>query len=520
MEERTLIFAPRGRDGQVIEQLLSQHAFESLVCASVRELIAQLALGAAAAVVTEEAIDASALASLAGWLSAQAVWSDFPFVILTAKRPVKESAPLAAMIKALGNVVLLERPVHAETLASAARSALRVRRRQYQARSLLAEREKAAADLLNADRRKDQFLAMLAHELRNPLAPIRSAAEVLKHVEADLIPQVRWARVLIERQSQHLSSLLEDLLDVSRINTGKITLQLTDVELNVLVAAAIESAKSALDARQHTLVLSLSDQPVFVRGDPVRLTQVFGNLLDNAVKYTPVGGRIEVASAVRDGWATVSIQDNGVGVSAEDVPHIFELFSQSNRALDRAQGGLGIGLSLVRSISAMHGGKTEVRSAGLGHGSCFLTHLPELASSALTVRPELPALQQDETAALNILVVDDNVDAAEALSVLLQMQGHHVRTAADGASGLEACAHSKPDVVLLDIGLPGMDGYEVAMRLRRQQCMRGVKLIAVTGYGQPEDVQHSIDAGFDHHIVKPVEPSALALLFKSPASGH
>ncbi|MGA7815652.1 sensor histidine kinase, partial [Caballeronia sp.] len=254
----------------MIEQLLIGHKLASFVCENSKGLIVALAEGAASAVIAEEAIDPGALGLLGQWLVAQPVWSDFPFVVLASKRSVKASASLKEMVRTLGNVVVVERPVSGDTLASTAHSALRARRRQYDARALLAERETAAEDLRQADRRKDQFLAMLAHELRNPLAPIRSAAEVLRHDESESPPRVRWARQLIERQAQQLSSLLEDLLDVSRITTGKVILQVTELELNVLLSKVVESMRSEIEARHHTLTVSLADVPIFVNGDPVR----------------------------------------------------------------------------------------------------------------------------------------------------------------------------------------------------------------------------------------------------------
>lgn len=519
MEERILILAPRGRDAYVVAQLLTQHGLEAYVCADILDLRAQLVAGAGGAVLTEEVLDPEAVALIRGWLNAQPVWSDIPFVVLTTRRSMQGAVSHTEIIAALDNVVLVERPVHAETLASAARSALRARRKQYHARALLAEREKVSADLIRADWQKDQFLAMLAHELRNPLAPIRSAAEVLKHDESDAIPRVRWARQLIERQSQHLSSLLEDLLDVSRITTGKVKLRLAELDLNQLLSRAVDSARGAIDARQHTLTITLASSPIWVHADLVRLTQVFGNLLDNACKYTPVGGRIEVASSRTESWATVSISDNGVGIAPADIPHIFDLFNQSKQALDRAQGGLGIGLSVVRSILNMHDGKTEVLSAGIGQGTCFIVRLPVLQTSGF-VQQQIPVDHRVKRKALDILIVDDNQDARDALAVLLELHGHRVRAVADGPSGIEACEQGRPDIVLLDIGLPGIDGYEVAFLLRQRAYMRDATIIAVTGYGQPEDIRRAMEAGFDHHMIKPVEPRTLVSLIDAVIAPH
>lgn len=571
MENRILIVAPRGRDAQVIASLLTQHGLANRICETGDELIRELKVSASSAILTEEALEPSTLDALSEWLSDQPVWSDFPFIVLTSQRTRLKSALLTQWVSALGNAVLAERPISGDALVSTARSRLRERKRQYQVRGLLAEKQQAADRLIEADRRKDQFLAMLAHELRNPLAPIRSAAEVLKQLEAEAPARVRWARQLIERQSRHLTSLLEDLLDISRITTGKVTLKNVELELNGLIARAVESAQSAIDARHHRLTVSMPDDAVIVLGDPVRLAQVIGNLLDNATKYTPPGGAIDItvtrdvgttnvgridrigdvsdvsdvaddeidpitdsnataiAGAKADsdtssvtGRVVIAISDNGVGISPEDMPHVFELFNQASRALDRAQGGLGIGLSLVRSIVNMHGGTVEALSGGQGTGTCVRTVLP-----LLRIEPRRHAATIDDHSAttqpLDIVVIDDNSDSAESLAMLLTLRGHRVRTAIDGPSGLATCQLRCPDVVLLDIGLPGMDGYEVAQRIRNAVGhQQPLKLVALTGYGQPEDVRKSREAGFDHHLVKPVEPAVLVALLETHATtpGH
>jgi signal transduction histidine kinase/CheY-like chemotaxis protein len=415
-------------------------------------------------------------------------------------------------LEALGNVMLIERPMSGEALVSAARGALRARRRQYQARAMIAERAAANARLLSAARQKDEFLAMLAHELRNPLAPIRNAAEAIRMVDETLPPRVRWAREMIERQSRHLAELLEDLLDVSRITTGKVTLKRAPVELGSILTAAVDAATPSVEARHHSLNMLLPPDAVYLDADPTRMAQVFGNLLDNAAKYTPDGGAIEIDARACGENVSVSIQDNGTGISQEELPEIFELFSQSNRALDRAQGGLGIGLSVVRSLVDMHGGTVEARSGGLGLGTQIVVTLPIVAAPS-EIDPPLQSSPKSQHA-LFILVVDDNRDAADSLAILLEMTGHRVHTAVDGPSALSDCENEAPDVVLLDIGLPGMDGYEIARRLKKLPSMSETVLIATTGYGQAEDVARSKDAGFDYHFVKPVEPESLVRLFE------
>jgi signal transduction histidine kinase/CheY-like chemotaxis protein len=515
MEQRILILAPYGRDARVIEHVLAAAGLDCLTSSNAESFVKALEEGAALAMVAEEALDAIALGALAGWLESQPVWSDFPFVVLTSKTRIASPPAWTRIVDTLGNVVLVERPVSTETLISTARSALRARRRQYQARGILADRAEVAEHLRLADRRKDEFLAMLAHELRNPLAPIRNAAETIRlHQHTD--SKLRWAGDLIERQSRHLGGLLEDLLDVSRITSGKVTLKRSVVDVADLVRRAIDVAQGALRVRRHGIDVDLPDRPVFVDGDPNRLAQIFGNILDNAIKYTPTGGAIQVACKIDDGTAVISVTDNGVGMVSDDLPLIFDLFSQSDRALDRAQGGLGIGLSVVKTLVTMHGGTISAQSDGLDCGSTFTVSLP--VTEAPVPVADTPMVPTAVTGSIDVLVVDDNLDSAESVAMLLEMQGHRVFTAFDGPTALALCKAHRPKVVLLDIGLPGMDGYEVARRLRQIPGMAAATLIAITGYGQPEDKTRSIDAGFDHHLVKPVEPDALMMLVQASSS--
>jgi len=482
-----------------------------IVCQDVGRMVESLNQGAACALIADEALDSRALQWVAEWLSVQPPWSDFPFILLGGNGRKGTLPTEGRRMEVLGNVILIERPMSGEALVSAARGALRARRRQYQARAMIAERAAANARLLSAARQKDEFLAMLAHELRNPLAPIRNAAEAIRMADETLPPRVRWAREMIERQSRHLAGLLEDLLDVSRITTGKVTLKCVPIELGSILTAAVDAATPSIEARHHSLNMMLPQEVVYLNADPTRMAQVFGNLLDNAAKYTSDGGAIEINATADSEQVVVSVKDNGTGISPEELPEIFELFSQSNRALDRAQGGLGIGLSVVRSLVDMHGGSVEAQSGGLGLGTQMIVTLPVVqAPSAVTDPPvHAPPIAQR---GLHVLVVDDNIDAAESLAALLEMTGHHVRTAVDGLSALKECQSEAPDVVLLDIGLPGMDGYETARRLKAMPSLSDAILIATTGYGQADDVARSKEAGFDYHFVKPVEPDTLIAL--------
>lgn len=367
------------------------------------------------------------------------------------------------------------------------------------------ERRRFETELRESNRRKDEFLAILAHELRNPLAPVRSGLQVLQLSQdpatlASLLP-------MLQRQVDHMARLVDDLLEVSRISSGKVELQPEPVELSTSLHGAVETCRPLLDARQHRLVLDLPGQALRVQADPVRLSQVISNLLNNAAKYTDQGGRIGLR-AERDGDdALIVVEDNGRGIDEEMLPRIFELFTQAPQTSSMAQGGIGIGLTLVRSLIEMQGGTVEARSAGLGQGSAFTVRLPLLLGSApapaAPPTPPAPAAGSG-IAPRRVLVVDDNVDAAEGLRMLLTLLGMEVRAAHDGASGLAAAAEFMPDLVLLDIGMPDMDGYELARRLRAAHGAQCPALAAVSGWGQPEDRQRSRDAGIDAHLVKPV----------------
>jgi PAS domain S-box-containing protein len=373
------------------------------------------------------------------------------------------------------------------------------------------ERKRAEEALREADRRKDEFLAMLAHELRNPLAPIRNAAEVLRFFGSSE-PRIEWCREVIDRQVGHLTRLVDDLLDVSRITRGKVTLQKERIELATAVARAVETVRPLIESRGHRLVLSLSERPVLVEADLVRLAQVMGNLLNNAAKYSPDGSEIRLAAGLEGGEAVIRVRDEGIGIPPEMLAQVFELFVQADRSLDRSEGGLGIGLTLVRSLVEMHGGSVEARSDGPGRGSELIVRLPALAVEEAGEHPSaVPAVSAG--AGRRILVVDDNEDSAVSLALLLELSGHEVRTAGDGSAALSEARSFRPEVVLLDIGLPHMDGYEVARRLRGEEDLRGLLLFAMTGYGQEEDVRRSRQAGFDQHLVKPVDlPKLLDLL--------
>jgi signal transduction histidine kinase len=364
--------------------------------------------------------------------------------------------------------------------------------------------------------RKNEFLAMLAHELRNPLAPIRNAVQWLR-LRCPTDKETRWAQDVIDRQVQHLTRLVDDLLDVSRINRGAIQLRKEAVDIDTIVARAVELAQPLIDARKHDLTVSLLSEPALLEADPARLSQALANVLNNAAKYTNEGGKIWLTFERDGNDLVVSVRDTGVGIPAELVPQVFDLFMQEDQSLERTQGGLGIGLTLVRTLVQLHGGTIQVFSAGPGQGSEFVMRLPVLMQTTPTksgtkreTRSKPPAPPR------RILIVDDNADSAGSLALLLRHAGHQVETAHDGLAALTAAKAQSPEVVLLDIALPRLNGLEVARRLRGELGLSQALLVATTGYGQMEDQLRSREAGFNAHLVKPVDLEALAELLAHP----
>jgi CheY-like chemotaxis protein len=371
-----------------------------------------------------------------------------------------------------------------------------------------ASRERAAERALReADRRKDEFLATLAHELRNPLAPIRQAAKVARSPAATQA-QVHWAHDMIERQVQNMARLLDDLLDVSRITRGTMAIRKEDVELETVINAAVEIARPAIDARNHALSLEYPGDTT-LHADPLRLAQVIANLLTNAAKYTDPHGQIRVTGQRDNQHLTLTVSDTGVGISREMIPRIFDMFVQVKSVLDKSEGGLGIGLALARGLVELHGGSIEAQSAGAGRGSTFTLRLPLQAESAKPTPPAAPTTVAARGPARRILVADDNVDSASSLALLLRLQGHQVDVVHDGIEALQRLEALRPEFALVDIGMPNINGYEVARRIRAAAWGASIRLIALTGWGQEQDRREALDCGFDHHLVKPVDPDLL-----------
>ena len=374
------------------------------------------------------------------------------------------------------------------------------------------ERRAAETKLQESSRRKDEFLAMLSHELRNPLAPIRNALEVIRRV-APPDPKLSWATDVTGRQVKHLTRLVEELLDVARISQGKIALQTEVLDLRTVISMALETARPVLESRSHHVTHRQPDHPVLLRGDAARLAQVVSNLLHNAAKYTESGGDVSVVLEVTSGLASITVTDTGIGIEADLLPNVFDLFEQGKRSLDRSQGGLGVGLTLVQRLVRLHKGDVSVTSRGAGQGSTFRVVLPCLSEVVTPqAEPDAPAAETAPTSASRVLVVDDNRDAAATTAMCLEIAGHEVRTVHDGLQALALAPTFAPDVVVLDIGLPGLDGYAVAARLRALPQTSRSLMIAVTGYGRDAERQQALDAGFDAHLVKPAEPVRLVEL--------
>jgi PAS domain S-box-containing protein len=381
-------------------------------------------------------------------------------------------------------------------------------------------RKQVEDELRAANRQKDQFLAMLAHELRNPLAPIMTAAQLLKVGRLDP-KSVDNASEIIVRQAAHMTDLVNDLLDVSRVTRGLVTLEKEELDLNVIVGAAVEQVRPLIDARRHSLTLQLSGSSAHVIGDRTRLVQVISNILNNAAKYTSPGGRLTLSVTAGEDRVHVAVRDNGVGIAPDILPYIFDLFTQAERTPDRSQGGLGIGLALVKSLVGLHGGTVHAASAGLGQGSEFRICLPRVETPAGSAGGDASGAAVQGHGGLRVMVVDDNVDAAQMLAALLEVQGHAVSVEYDARGALERARRESPDVLVLDIGLPDMDGYELARCLRAQRESAHATLVALTGYGQSQDRKEAEEAGFDHYLVKPADMdqvnAVLAAVARAPA---
>ena len=433
--------------------------------------------------------------------------------VLSEGRALSSGAPLRIGERRLGALLIEAREADLATLdelTTRAAMAFDNARLYGSLQREIARSRAAEENLQEAARRKDEFLAMLSHELRNPLAPIRTAMEVIRRV-APPEPTLTLAREAVDRQVGHLVRLVEELLDVSRISEGRITLKKEQIELGKVVAHSVETVRPLIESRGQQLSVRVPRSPVWVFGDAVRLSQVLANLLNNSAKYTPEGGRIEIAASAREGEALVEVKDDGEGIDAQLLPRVFELFVQGQRSLDRSQGGLGVGLTLVKRLVELHQGRVEADSAGPGRGSVFRMFLPCLTAVAKPDEARGEKIQsfaerRPRSAGRRVLVVDDNADAAETVAAYLRLEGHEAKVVTESAEVLGSARVFEPQVVVLDIGLPGLDGYQIARQLRAQPHTHDTLLIAVTGYGREEDRARAAAAGFDCHFVKPADP--------------
>ncbi|KGQ18211.1 Histidine kinase [Lysobacter dokdonensis DS-58] len=503
---RILLLLPTQRDTQLAARVLREEGMAATECRDDDALRDALREPAGAVFIAEEWLTHGAHAFLADILARQPAWSDLPVVVVA--RSNSDSVQLARLLDTLGNASMLERPARVAALTSAARTALRARQRQYQIRAQLEDLERARAELDAAARRKDEFLAMLGHELRNPLAPIRNAIEVLLREEQQ--PRSRTMLGMMRRQVDHMVRLVEDLVDVARLTQGTIELRLQPTSIPEVLQSAIALSRPLVESGGHALDIDIPEDALLAMADSTRLSQVFSNLLNNAAKYSSPNGAIRL-SLLRDGnEAVVRVADRGIGIEPAMLPRIFELFTQGRHLPHHARGGLGIGLTLVRSLVRMHNGVIEARSDGPGQGSEFTVRLPLLRNAV--ARNPVRAPDLTVPGALRVLVVDDNVDAAETMGLLLGVLGVEHAIAFDGADALRRVDGAAPDAVLLDLGMPGMDGFEVARRIRARHPE--VALVALTGWSQAEDVARTRAAGFSEHLSKPVSPAALTALLR------
>ncbi|WP_300650110.1 ATP-binding protein [Hydrogenophaga sp.] len=503
-ELRVLLKLVTAKDTATVVALLARSGIVAQACDTATELAHEIQTGVGALVVAEEFLEDAGLERVLVSLRSQPPWSDLPIVV--AARAGVDSPEITEAIQQLGNVTVIERPMRVSSLVSAARSALTARKRQYQLRSTL-------EGLREADQRKTEFLATLAHELRNPLAPLRTALAIMSN--PDTLPEKLPAlHAMMHRQVTHMVRLIDDLMEVSRITRGKIALRLQTVDIEEVLLDAIEVNRPMLNAARQEMVLDLSPGPRHVHGDSVRLTQVFSNLVNNASKFTPVEGHIRISMRADDGHVRVQLTDSGIGIPQDMLESVFGMFVQLN-VLRNVHGGLGIGLTLARSLVELHGGRVTASSPGINAGTTLTVELPlvedfspESVSTATQVEGAVAARHR-------ILVVDDNRDAADSLSHLFESMGAQVGVAYGARDALALMRGFIPTVAFIDIGMPDMDGHELARHIRSDRAFDSVVLVALTGWGQEADRDRIKRSGFDRHLIKPAEVNQLKGLLTS-----
>jgi signal transduction histidine kinase/CheY-like chemotaxis protein len=511
--DRVLVFAPVGRDGPLTAEFLTRESIAVLLCPTLADLRNALAEGAGALLMTEEALEDPAFHDLVHTLDQQAAWSDIPIVLFAGTERTGASFETLSVVDTLRNVTLMERPARRAAVVSVVHAALRARRRQYETRDVLMALHAARSDAEAANRLKDEFLATLSHELRTPLNAILGWTAMLRR--GQLEPE-RAARALdvVERNARVQAKLIEDVLDMARIVTGKLRLETTPVTVAPVIEAAIESVRPAAVAKQLKITFDAVAAGTLVWGDAARLQQIFWNLLSNAVKFTPAGGDVQVKVGMSRSYVVVTVTDSGVGLASEFMPFVFDRFRQADQSVTRGHGGLGLGLSIVRHLTELHGGWVEARSEGLGQGSSFSVALPVPAIapapdqvSAQSRQPAVPATPLTDR---TVLVVDDDASTRELLAQVIGREGARVETASSAAAAIDALRRQPYDVLIADIGMPGEDGNSLVRRVRALPDAVGrIPAIALSAYTRVEDREAARRAGFTTFIGKPTTPEEL-----------
>ena len=504
-ELRVLLRMVTSKDAAMVIRLLARSGILAESCPDAALLAGEMSNGAGAVVIAEEILADQGFGRVMLALRAQPAWSDLPVIVVA--RSGVDSIAITDAVEQLANLTVLERPMRASSLVSSVRTALAARKRQYLLRATM-------EGLHEADQRKTEFLATLAHELRNPLAPLRTGLTILSKMQPGP-EKAQSLYAMMDRQLTHMVRLIDDLMEVSRITRGKIELQLAAVSLDRVVMDAVDVSKPLFVAAGQEIVLDLHCAPCTVRGDAVRLTQVFANLLNNASKYTPPNGRIVVTMRSDERTVQVEVTDSGIGIPPSMLDTVFDMFVQVSGTSRAAQGGLGIGLTLVRSLVELHGGRVNAASPGVGAGTTMTVELPLVQSDPTPSRLAAPLVSKDVAQGHRIFVVDDNRDAADSLAHLLGLMGATTSVAYGGREALSAMAASPPTIAFIDIGMPVMDGYELAGRIRASEQLSGAVLIALTGWGQATDKERIMAAGFDHHLLKPADIHELARVLQT-----
>lgn len=510
-ELRVLLKLATSGDTAIVVSMLSRSGVVADACQDAATLAREISEGVGAVVIAEEVLDDHDYERVLAALQSQPPWSDLP-VILAARSGI-ETLEISEGIAQLGNVTILERPMRVSSLVSSVQTALGARKRQYQLRATL-------DGLREADERKTEFLATLAHELRNPLAPLRTALNIVSNQNPGP-EKLQLLHAMMDRQVTHMVRLIDDLMEVSRMTRGKITLRPKVISLSDVVRDAVEVNKPMVAAARQYVFLDLPSQACHVHGDEVRLTQVFSNLLNNASKFTPANGSIRVSVRLIEDTVRVNVTDSGIGIPEEMLEKVFGMFVQINGTMRAAQAGLGIGLTLVRSLVELHDGRVHASSSGINEGTTMTVELPRVATPAVNREPTCSPGEWTGAGGHRILVVDDNRDAADSLGQLLGLLGATTMVAYSGVEALKIMTASPPSIAFVDIGMPVMNGYQLAAKIRANDVLAGVALIALTGWGQATDRERILNSGFDHHLIKPADIKQLTQLLNSlsvPAS--